>query len=237
MYSELETTLQEWTTDGDTRMILKINLISTWIKKMVVQVSTVLLWNICGVFFYLSWSTAGCSVLPCWCVWLWRIETPLMLPLLPFLASVMTAIRPQLEPFLFRIESALICCNFLLFSVHLFLLISLCFSHSLLVNCLPLWPGVCARAEWVLFSAGRRSWITQASCLAWIGIWFHLSLISGPPSSAYFVSYHASSCWMHISTCALKSYHVQSSADNARAHGTALDLRNNFAVKFWGKKS
>lgn len=51
MYSELETTLQEWTTDGDTRMILKINLISTWIKKMVVQVSTVLLWNICGFFF------------------------------------------------------------------------------------------------------------------------------------------------------------------------------------------
>lgn len=84
-----------------------------------------------------------------------------------------------------------------LFSVLLFWLISLCFSHSLLVNCLPLWP-VCARAEWVLFSAGWPSWITQASCLAWIGIWFHLSLISGPPYSAHFVSYHASSCWLLI---------------------------------------
>lgn len=60
---------------------------------------------------------------------------------------------PILVPFLFLCSngywSAVTC-------VLLFLLISLCFSHSLLVNCLPLWPGVFAWAEWVLFSAGGR---------------------------------------------------------------------------------
>lgn len=162
-----------------------------------------------------------------------------MLPLLLILASVMTAIRPQPEPFLFfRVESTLIWCNFLLFSVLLFWLISLCFSHSLLVNCLPLWPGVCARAEWVLFSAGRPSWITQASCLAWIGIWFHLSLISGPPYSAHFVSCHASSCWMHIWKCASKSHYVQawpqSSVDNARAHRGAISCGKQILLWIFG---
>lgn len=78
---------------------------------------------------------------------------------------------------------------------------------------------------------GRPSWITQASCLAWIGIWFHFSLISEAPSSAHFVSYHAISCWMHISKCASKSCHVQqqSSVDNARA----LLVLGNYLLKYY----
>lgn len=82
---------------------------------------------------------------------------------------------------------------------------------------------------------GRPSWITQASCLAWIGIWFHFSLTSEAPSSAHFVSYHATSCWMHISKCASMSCRVrqQSFVDNARA---LLVLGNDFAVNLQGEK-
>lgn len=156
------------------------------------KVSTILVIFILGIFL-IPWSmqaVPSCHIDEFGCIK--SIKTLLTLPLLLILAFAMTAIRPQLEPFLFLfIESTLTCCYFLFFSFLLFWLISLCFSHSLFVNCLPLWP-VCVRAEWALFSAGRPSWITQASCLAWIGIWFHLSLISGPPYSAHFVSYHDS---------------------------------------------
>lgn len=60
---------------------------------------------------------------------------------------------------------------------------------------------------------GRSSSITLASCLAWIGIWFHFSIISGPPSSAHFASYQTSSC--KISLCT--QTRLQPSMDNARA--------------------
>lgn len=63
---------------------------------------------------------------------------------------------------------------------------------------------------------GRPSWIAQASCVAWIGIWFHYSLISRAPSPPPFV---AASCWMHISKCAFKPHHENKPyLDNARAN-------------------
>lgn len=130
-----------------------------------------------GIVFYLLWSTGGKKLS--------------MLPLLLILVSVMTAILPQPETFLlFLIESATSCC-FLLFSYSL--PISLCFSHSPFVNCFPLRLCVCAGGVSPAL-CGRSSSVTLASCLAWIGIWFYFSLISGPPTSAHFVSYHAGSC-------------------------------------------
>lgn len=101
---------------------------------------------------------------------------------------------------------------------------------------------VCARAGGVsTVLCGRPSWITQTSCLAWIGIWFHFSLISGSPFSAHFVPYHATSCWMRITKCASKSHHIQtwlqphSSVDNARAFRSADSRQFGFEC-FGGKQ-
>lgn len=85
---------------------------------------------------------------------------------------------------------------------------------------------------------GRSSSITLASCLAWIGIWFHFSLISGPPSSAHLVlSYHANSCWMHISKCASNYYHDYSHLWTIPEHIRHIGLvQYNFDVIFKRQK-
>lgn len=115
---------------------------------------------------------------------------------------VTTSMRPQLEPFLLcLVQSTRICCNLLLFSVLLFWLISLSFSHPLSVNCLPLWPvRACAGGvSTVLCWTAVLSHTGFLSCMNRYLI--HSSLISGPPCSAHFAPCHPKCCWLLRFTC------------------------------------
>lgn len=118
--------------------------------------------------------------------------------------------------------------NFLLCSLIL-LPVSLCFPHSIgsiASHC----DLMCVCAGGVsTFVCGWPSWNTQASCLAWIGIWFHFSLVSEAPLILF--PRHSTSCWMHISNCALQLCHRYSNVyGQCQSPGTPSLLVNDLAI-------
>lgn len=124
----------------------------------------------------------------------------------------MTVSGPQPEPFLFLLtELTMIYGAFLLCSVLFSLLISLCVSlipcWSIASHCDP----VCVRGRSVCRPPRSPSWNTQAPCLAWIGIWFHLSLISEPPSSSPLIPSHVmptANEWTFLTCIRVRSSHM-----------------------------